>query len=362
MFRKVLLFGIALLFAINLLVGCQTGTPKSSTQEEKPKSRYFSSEKSIPKERRAEVVFDIGVDRYLGKERVRLWLPYPVSSENQAITDVKIEGNCSYSGVYAESKFGNDILYAEWIRPAQKPKLTFSFKVDRKEIFRKNFSGQESAFIPPEAEKYMISPSVSICKKAKEVVPVLTAGKDTVLERAEAIYDYVLVNFRRDDSILGCGRGKVSDLFQTRKGKCVDIHSVFNELARTAGIPAKEIFGIRIPPDKEGDMVKAYHCRSEFYLPEFGWVPVDASDVLKFMKKENLTLNDPKVQEKRRYFFGAQNENYIDFGEGRDIVLNPKQAGKPLNYFMYPYAEVDGEPLNFLDQKELKYSVSYKEL
>lgn len=28
---------------------------------------------------------------------------------------------------------------------------------------------------------------------------------------------------------------------------------------------------------------------------------------------------------------------------GRDLVLNPPQSGEPLNYFVYPYVEVDGK-------------------
>jgi hypothetical protein len=30
---------------------------------------------------------------------------------------------------------------------------------------------------------------------------------------------------------------------------------------------------------------------------------------------------------------------------GRDIRLDPPQQGGPLNYFIYPYAELDGKPL-----------------
>jgi hypothetical protein len=28
---------------------------------------------------------------------------------------------------------------------------------------------------------------------------------------------------------------------------------------------------------------------------------------------------------------------------GRDLRLSPPQEGKPLNYFVYPYVEVDGQ-------------------
>ena len=29
---------------------------------------------------------------------------------------------------------------------------------------------------------------------------------------------------------------------------------------------------------------------------------------------------------------------------GRDLVLEPKQQGGPVNFFIYPYLEVDGKP------------------
>jgi len=63
--------------------------------------------------------------------------------------------------------------------------------------------------------------------------------------------------------------------------------------------------------------------------PAFGWVPVDASEAAK----------NPA---RREYFFGAHDENRIEFSEGRDVQLVPQQQGAALNYFVYPYVEVDG--------------------
>ena len=64
---------------------------------------------------------------------------------------------------------------------------------------------------------------------------------------------------------------------------------------------------------------------------ERGRVPVDASKASK----------DPS---RRQYFFGAHDANRIQFTRGRDITLEPKQKGEPLNYSIYPYAELDGKP------------------
>jgi len=66
-----------------------------------------------------------------------------------------------------------------------------------------------------------------------------------------------------------------------------------------------------------------------------GWVPVDASEAWK----------NPA---KRDFFFGAHDTNRVFFTYGRDIRLSPDQKGDPLNYFIYPYAETNGQPVKNL--------------
>ncbi len=112
---------------------------------------------------------------------------------------------------------------------------------------------------------------------------------------------------------------------------------------------------------KEGDITGSYHCHAEFYLPMYGWIPVDPSDVAKLMLNENLDLDDEQIIDERDYYFGKQSDTYVDLSMGRDIILNPEQDGEPLNYFMYPYAEVNGKSLDFISQEYLKYIVSFKE-
>ena len=54
-------------------------------------------------------------------------------------------------------------------------------------------------------------------------------------------------------------------------------------------------------------------------------------------------------------------ENRIAFGTGRDLVLNPPQAGAPLNTFGYPYAEIDGKTIDFYNPKSFVYRYTFKE-
>jgi len=100
-------------------------------------------------------------------------------------------------------------------------------------------------------------------------------------------------------------------------------------MARSQGIPARFEIGFPLPPDRHTGEIAGYHCWSDFYVDGKGWIPVDISEAWKH-------------PEKRDYFFGSHDANRIQFSMGRDLRLNPSQEGKPLNYFVYPYVEVDG--------------------
>jgi hypothetical protein len=47
---------------------------------------------------------------------------------------------------------------------------------------------------------------------------------------------------------------------------------------------------------------------------------------------------------KKDYFFGAHDVDRVQFTLGRDLKLSPAQQGDPLNYFVYPYVEIEGKP------------------
>lgn len=318
---------------------------------------------SFAKERQGEVTIHLNLNAPPDANNVRLWIPYPVSDENQDIWDIKVNGNFSSSGVYRESENGNFALYAEWNSPSKNWTLTYSFKVKRKEVVKKDFPKKELPFSKEEFSQYLKATSLGpTTGKVKELADKITKGRKTNLSKARAIYDWIVNNMHRDPNIKGCGYGEVEKLIVSLGGKCGDIYSVFVALARSAGVPAREIFGIRMAKDKEGDITKSQHCWAEFYMPGYGWVPVDPSDVRKAMLEKKIT--DPKeIKDLVEYFFGAVDENRIAYQTGRDLTLNPPQNDGKLNYFMYPYAEADGKMLNEdLFGFNLGYKISFKEL
>ena len=318
---------------------------------------------SFAKERIAEVEMQFNLNVPNDAKNVRLWIPYPVSDENQTIDDVKVSGTFSNSGVYRENKNGNMALYAEWNGQSKERALAYTFKVRRNEAVKKDFPEKEIPFSRDELKEYLKPTSLGPTNgNVKELAEKITEGKNTNYAKAKAIYDWIVNNMYRDPNVKGCGLGDVEKLLVSMGGKCGDIHSVFVALSRSVGIPAREIFGIRIPKGKEGDMTKAQHCWAEFYLPGYGWAPVDPSDVRKAMlDKKTNDLNE--VKDLVEYFFGALDESRIAYQTGRDLILNPAQSGDKLNYFMYPYAEVDGKTLNEdLFGFNLGYRISFKAL
>lgn len=314
------------------------------------------------KERTALVTVSVRLASPPSAETVRLWMPYPMSDGNQEVTNIRVDGNFTHQGVYREGVYGNSIIYAEWKNVPGERTMTYAFRVARKEIVTRSFPEKELPYSREEFRKELAPAAVLPTDgPVKEIAGRITAGKTTNREKARAIYDWIVDNMRRDPNIKGCGLGEVVELLSSLGGKCADIHSVFVALARAAGVPAREVFGIRLPKGAVGDMTKAQHCWAEWYLPGYGWVVVDPADVRKAILEREITVVEARLL--REYYFGAVDENRIAFGTGRNLRLNPPQAGPPLNYLMYPYAEADGKPLNEdLYGFNIGYTIRFREL
>jgi len=292
----------------------------------------------------------------------RLWIPYPVSDRNQLISDIKIEGDYSNFGIYTDVTYGTPILYAEWPKNAISRKLKFSFKVDRKEIKRETISLREPAWNPADYSEYLKATSLGPTDGAvKKLADSIIKGKKTVLEKAKAIYDWTYKNMHRNPATLGCGKGNVTLLLKKHSGKCTDISSVFIALCKAAGVPAREVFGLRLGKKPQQDVTTWQHCWAEFFLPGYGWFSVDPADVCKMMLIENLHLTDNKTKFYSNYFWGNIDPYRVVIAHGRDLVLNPPQHGPPLNTFGYPYAEVGGRPIDFYNPDQFIYRIMYSE-
>jgi len=308
---------------------------------------------------KVSVEVDLGTQK---PEATHLWLPYPVSDTLQTVRDIRLTGDYTKAAVYTDNTYSTPMLYAEWPAGAKSRRLALSFHVTRQEQRMTPLPETVVAWNPADYNQYLGATSLGpITGEVKQLADSIIKGKSTVLQKARAIYDWTVENMYRDPKTIGCGKGDVCLLLQKPGGKCTDISSVYVALCRAAGVPAREIFGLRLGRNAKEDITTWQHCWAEFFLPGTGWVPVDPADVRKAMLKENLTLDDKRTAELREYFWGGLDAYRFRLAIGRDLMLNPPQAGPPLNTFGYPYAEVGGNPLDFYDSPKFSYRIDYRQ-
>ncbi len=264
-------------------------------------------------------------------EKLRVWIPAAHSDAFQEVKVLSPTGDLPLKKT-RESRYENEMYYAESSKEKQ-PELHFEITYDviRHERLTLNVYSPhlEAVKLSDKERKQYLAPDVlvPVTGLPAELAAKVVQGKATTLDKARAMYDYVFSTMRYDKTGTGWGRGDVLYACDARKGNCTDFHSLFIAMARSQGIPARFEIGFPLPPDKQSAEIAGYHCWAEFFDSQHGWIPVDISEAWKH-------------PEKKDYFFGAHDANRMQFTMGRDLELSPKQDGKPLNYFVYPYVEI----------------------
>jgi len=203
----------------------------------------------------------------------------------------------------------------------------------------------------------------------------ITAGAATDRDKARAIYEWIVENTVRDPKTQGCGIGDIRFMLESAdlRGKCADLNALFVGLARAAGLPARDVYGIRIAASDLGykslgtsseTITKAQHCRAEVYLEASGWTPVDPADVRKVVLEEppgNRPLDDDMVKRARARLFGSWEMNWMAYNFAHDVAL-PGSTGAPLGFLMYPQAETGGARLDCLAPDTFRYRITSREI
>jgi len=265
-------------------------------------------------------------------KKLRIWIPVARWDAFQEVRIISAKADLPLKKT-REDQFGNEIFFAEDDKIAR-PELHFDVEYDVTRHERRALTPDAhlvGVALTKRERREDLEPNalVPITGLPAELAAKVTSGKTTPLDQARAIYDYVFTTMRYDKTGTGWGRGDVLYACDAKKGNCTDFHSLFIAMARSEGIPARFEIGFPLPEDKHSGEIAGYHCWADFYAAGKGWIPVDISEAWKH-------------PEKREYFFGSHDVNRIQFSMGRDLRLHPAQDGKPLNYFVYPYVEVDG--------------------
>jgi transglutaminase-like putative cysteine protease len=303
------------------------------------------------------------------------WVPLPSFAADEWMRPLsdRWTTNAKSARVVREQRYGAKLLHLNWAEGEAVPVVEIVSRTMTRDRARAPRATTLSAaerrlYTSPTA----LIPTDGIVKRTSDRI-VGDVSSDEA--KARAIYKWVVENTYRNPSTRGCGKGDVVAMLNSGDlgGKCADINALYVGLVRAQGIPARDLYGLRVGKSRFGYkslgvnteiVTKAQHCRAEIYLAGPGWTATDPADVRKVMLEEppgELRLNDESVASARAALFGASEGNWIAYNSGHDLEL-PSAASPRIDFMMYPQAEFAGVRCDCLDPEHFRYSIMAKEL
>ena len=312
------------------------------------------------------------------KGMTQVWLPIPsIDSGYQQSLESSWSGNARAMRQTADEKYGAKMLHAEFAESEAAPVVELSSRI-RTQNRATDWSQKVTAKEDAATLKYWtaatdLMPTDGI---VRQTALEASKGAKTDVEKVQKIYDWVVNNTHREPKVRGCGVGDIKAMLETGNmgGKCGDINALFVGLCRSVGVPARDVYGIRLVPSAFGyrelsgnpaSLKGAQHCRAEVFLAQHGWTAMDPADVGKVMRLETpewlKTTSHPVVTPVYKSLFGGWEGNWLAFNTAHDVAL-PGSKGPKLGFFMYPNAENANGRYDSLDPDQFKYTITAKEI
>ena len=318
-----------------------------------------------------DVTTTVNLQNVTGPSKV--WIPLPsVDSDWQRSLRSDWTGNPTTVRIDSEKQYGAKYLIAEFDGSVP-PELEVVSRVqtrDRSNDWSQSQSANESAGkLKQWTRSTSLIPTDGIVRVTSNQI---VAGARSDVEKAQRIFDWIIVSTYREPKVRGCGTGDIKAMLETKNfgGKCGDINGLFVGLCRAAGLPARDAYGLRLSPSAFGykelsgnsaSLKGAQHCRAEVYLRKHGWVAMDPADVGKVMRLETGTwIKDPDhpvVAPVRKALFGGWEGNWMAYNFAHDVSLPGSSNGK-VGFFMFPQAEIDGQAVDPFAPDAFRYTIS----
>ncbi len=305
----------------------------------------------------------------------KIWLPIPsINSDYQRSLDNSFSSNGA-ARLTQDGQDGAKMLLVEFSASEATPyaELTSRVQTQGRAI---DWSQKTAAPESADTLRYFtrataLIPTDGIVRKTALAA---TQGAKTDVEKTQKIYDWVVANTYREPKVRGCGVGDIKTMLETGDlgGKCADLNALFVGLCRSVGVPARDVYGIRLVASSFGykelsgnpaSLKGAQHCRSEAYLKGYGWVAMDPADVAKVMRLETAewikSTSNSVVAPVNKALFGGWEGNWMAYNTAHDVAL-PQSKGEKLGFFMYPVGENEAGRFDSYAPDDFKYQIMAK--
>ncbi|MDE5797754.1 MAG: IPT/TIG domain-containing protein [Treponemataceae bacterium] len=310
-------------------------------------SLFVRTEKGASNALKAEIRLPAGTKSYTGRRTyvlqmtedledldsknttsVTLRVPRPLVTAAQPMADLT---ECKPEPVIANYK--NTIIHQVELVRASNRKIKFSQQfvvavytvqtdVNAKKVRPFNEKSRVLYRATTQPDSLIQSNDEAVAAKAKEIV-----GKETnPYLQAKLVYDYMLDAYdfpsrlsRENESAL--------DLLRKERGDAYDFAVLYTTLVRALGIPCLPVSGILV----DADLHVQPHWWSEFYIEQFGWIPVDVALAKGLDYKAFKPLDDA-----RAFYFGNLDSQHIAFSRGwnevKPALVNSKIVRRAKSY------------------------------
>lgn len=307
----------------------------------------------------------------------KVWLPVPsVNTDYQQSLESAFSSN-GQARMTDDDKQGVKMLYAEFAASETQPFVEITSRVltQNRAV---DWSRKQPATLDAADRAYWTQATALLPTDGivRQTALAATQGARTDVDKARALYDWVVNNTYREPKVRGCGEGDIKTMLETRNlgGKCADLNALYVGLCRSIGIPARDVYGIRLARSEFGykelsgnpaSLKGAQHCRAEVFLKDHGWVAMDPADVAKVMRLETpewiKTTQHPVVAPVNSALFGGWEGNWLGWNTAHDVAL-PHTTGPKLGFFMYPTAENAEGRFDSYAPDDFKYQISAREI
>lgn len=311
---------------IELFVPCgiSSGSIVIKTQKGKSNSVFFELSEEIGKRRihsrhTYDVKYEIAVSALSAEQpnSLYIWVPW--------INEDTVQRQITYKDVKPEpfyKKAGNLILH-KFYNLKQGQNITMSQYV----IFDRYYLETE---IQPEnvpvsynvtRNLYQIfTHSNSIIPSEKSVVRNLRkkilGPEKNPYGKARKIYDYMLDAYRFSERPAG---RKINAYIKDSELNTYEFAVLYTALLRNAGIPSRPVAGFFVTIDKK----TMKHYWNEFYIEQFGWLPVDI-----VLASGGRSIRRSSIINPRDFYFGSIDNQHITFSRGIISVPRMSQYGR----------------------------------
>ncbi|MFH7043147.1 transglutaminase family protein [Paucibacter sp. JuS9] len=324
-----------------------------------------------------ELSLSVAVADHQGTTRV--WLPLPdIETDFQRTLGHSWTGNAAQARVVADAARDTRMLYAEFPAEVKEPVLTVTTRLQTRSR-AVDWSKPGKASEDPEVLRAALSPTelLPLDGIVRKTALEVTAGAKTDQDKVRAIYQWVVAKAHREPKVRGCGMGDIKSMLETGNlgGKCADLNAIFVGLCRSVGVPARDLYGLRLVPSAFGyrelganpaGLKGAQHCRAEVFLKQYGWVAMDPADVLKVMRQETPEwIKDPAhpvAAPVMKGLFGSWEGNWVAYNRAHDLHLPGSSAKASLPFLMYPQGENRSGRFDELAPDSFKYTIAAKEI